>query len=127
MFSRKETAMKGETAGQTAVRFDKDQRDDGNGREITGVNDVNAPGELRTRAIQHLKKRRDLAAHALVYTLVNGFIVIIWAVTSAGFFWPIFPMVGWGIGLVMNAWDVYRGDRFSEDSIQREIHRISAR
>ncbi|MFL6162918.1 MAG: 2TM domain-containing protein [Jatrophihabitantaceae bacterium] len=79
---------------------------------------------LRERAVRRLKKRRDFAAHLLVYTLVNSFIVVIWAMTSAGFFWPIFPMVGWGIGLVMNGWEVWRGDEFSDEEIQREIERL---
>ena len=59
------------------------------------------------------------------YTLFNGFLVAVWAVTNAGgFFWPIFPMAGWGIGLIMNAWDVYRTDEFSEEQIRREMERI---
>ncbi len=78
----------------------------------------------RERAVKQLKKRRDFFGHLLVYTMVNTFIVIIWAVTSAGFFWPIFPMVGWGIGVVMNAWDVWRTDDFSDDQIAREIERL---
>jgi hypothetical protein len=69
-------------------------------------------------------KRRDFYTHLLVFTLVNGFIVAIWAVTGHGFFWPIFPIVGWGIGLVMNAWDVLRDEDFDEEQIQREIRRI---
>lgn len=80
--------------------------------------------DIRERAIARLKKKHDLAAHALVYVLVNTFIVVIWAVTSSGFFWPIFPMAGWGIGLVMNAWDVWRGDSVDEDAIDREIARL---
>lgn len=79
---------------------------------------------LRERAIQQLKKRRDLAAHAIVYVLFNGFVVGIWAVTGQTFFWPIFLMVPWGIGLVMNAFDVYRGNDFTEDEIAREMHRL---
>jgi hypothetical protein len=59
---------------------------------------------LRERAIKRLKKRRD--AH--------------------GFFWPVFPIVGWGIGVVMNAWDVYRNDEFDEEQIRREIERLQA-
>jgi len=36
--------------------------------------------------------RRDFYGHLLVYTLVNGFLVVIWAITnSGGFLWPIFP------------------------------------
>ena len=77
--------------------------------------------ELRNRAIQRLKKKRDFRGHLLVYALVNTFLVVIWAVTGADFFWPIFPMVGWGIGVVMNAWDVYRSAEPDEDRIRREM------
>ena len=79
---------------------------------------------LRERAIKRLKKRHDFHAHLLVYVLVNSFIVVVWAVTNAGFFWPIFPMVGWGIGVVMNACDVYGGDELDEASIAREMDRL---
>ena len=79
---------------------------------------------LRQRAVRRLKKRRDFYTHLLVFTLVNGFVVAIWAVTGQGFFWPIFPMVGWGIGLVMNGWDAFRDEDFDEEQIQREIRRI---
>lgn len=80
---------------------------------------------LRERAIKRLKKRRDFVGHLLVYVMVNGIVVTIWAMTDLhGFFWPIFPILIWGIGVVMNGWDVYRGDTFSEDQIQREIEQL---
>ena len=81
--------------------------------------------DLRERAVKRLKKRRDFHGHVLVYLLVNAFLVVIWAVTSPdGFFWPVFPIVGWGIGVVMNAWDVYFAEDLSEDEIQDEIERL---
>jgi hypothetical protein len=81
--------------------------------------------ELRDRALKRLKKRRDFRAHVLVYTLVNAFLVVIWAVTTpGGFFWPIFPLVGWGIGVVMNGWDAYFADDFSEEDIEKEIEHL---
>ena len=84
--------------------------------------------ELRERAIKHLKKRRDFVGHLLVYTLVNTFLVAIWVATGAhGFFWPVFVIVGWGIGVVMNAWDVFRGDEFDERRIQSEMRRLQGR
>lgn len=80
---------------------------------------------LRERAVKRLKKRRDFFGHLLVYALVNAFLVVIWALTDVdGFFWPVFPMVGWGIGVVMNAWDVFRNDEFDEDQIRREMGRL---
>lgn len=83
---------------------------------------------LRTRAIVALKKRRDFRGHLLIYTLVNAALVAIWAVNSTEvFFWPMFPLVFWGIGVVMNAWDVYVADDFSEDKIQQQMHRLAGK
>jgi hypothetical protein len=33
--------------------------------------------------------------------------------------------LGWGIGVVMNAWDVYFAEDFGEDDIDREMQRLS--
>lgn len=84
--------------------------------------------ELRDRAIKHLKKRRDFQGHLLMYVLVNGFLVVIWAMSDPnGFFWPIFLILGWGIGVVANAWDVYRDDEIDEEQIQREMEHLQSR
>jgi len=48
-------------------------------------------------------------------------LVAIWAVTGRGLFWPIFPMLGWGIGLGLHAWAVYGSHPPTEEEIQREI------
>lgn len=85
---------------------------------------IDSTDAMRDRAVKRLKKRRDFYGHLLIYTMVNTFLVVIWAVTSAGFFWPIFPMVGWGIGVVMNAWDVWRGDEFTDEQIAHEVERL---
>lgn len=81
---------------------------------------------VRELALKRLKKRRDFHAHLLVYTLFNASIVGVWFATGAhGFFWPIFLIAFWGIGVVMNGWEVYHGDPFSEDQIQREMRKLS--
>ena len=86
------------------------------------------PDTLRDQAIKRIKKRRDFYGHLMIYTLVNTFLVVIWLVTGdGGFFWPIFPMVGWGIGVVMNAWDVYFVNDFDEVAIQQEMAHLSNR
>lgn len=84
--------------------------------------------ELRERAIKHLKKRKDFQGHLLMYVLVNSFFIVIWAVSSpTGFFWPVFPILGWGIGVVANAWDVYRNDEIDEEQIRREMEHLQSR
>jgi hypothetical protein len=82
--------------------------------------------DLRSQAVERLKKKRDFKAHLLIYFLVNAFLVVIWAVSSDDdtFFWPIFVIVGWGIGVVANAWDVYGRKPITEEEIRREQERL---
>jgi hypothetical protein len=85
-----------------------------------------ATGEqaLRERAVKRLKKQSDFRVHVLIYLMVNAFLVVIWAMTNPGFFWPIFPIAGWGIGVVANAWDAYGRDVPTESQISREMERL---
>src|SRR5262249_57832496 len=85
------------------------------------VNDTREQ-KARDEAITQLKKRRDFFGHVLVYALVNAFLVVIWAATGGhGFFLPIFLIVGWGVGVGMNAWGVFLGAKINEADIQREM------
>jgi hypothetical protein len=83
--------------------------------------------ELRQLAIAQLEKRAEFRNHALAYLLVNGMLVAIWFVVSdGGLFWPIFPILGWGIGLFFHAMEAYRPP-LTEDRIAREIDRLARR
>jgi fatty acid desaturase len=86
------------------------------------------PDALREQALERLKKRRDFKAHALVFVLVNAAIWGVWAVVAANSHswwpWPVFVTLFWGIGLVMNAWDVYFRRPITEDELQREIEHL---
>jgi hypothetical protein len=81
---------------------------------------------LREQATKQLKKKRDLQAHLIAYVIVNAFVVAIWIATGHGFFWPIFPILGWGIGVIFHVWDIYRGEP-TEDEISREISKMTRR
>ena len=83
------------------------------------------PNDLREQAVARLKKKRDFKTHLLMYVSVNAMLVAIWAITSdGGMFWPIFPILGWGIGVVANAWEVYGRKPITEEEIQREAGRL---
>lgn len=87
------------------------------GNEMTRVDD------LRALARARLVKRREFTAHIAAYVFVNVFIVAIWAFTGAGFFWPVFPILGWGIGLFFHGWETY-SEPLSEERIDREVERL---
>ena len=80
--------------------------------------------ELRKLAVSRLRKKRDFRTHIAIYVIVNAMLVGIWAVTGAAFFWPIFPILGWGIGVGANAWDVYGRKPITEEEVQRETERL---
>jgi hypothetical protein len=119
--------VKGGRAMTTNITPSSPPDSEGTTRGWTAAERMAADEELRDRALRRLKKKSDLAAHAVVYVLVNAFVVVVWAVTSSGFFWPIFPIAIWGIGLVMNAWDVWRSDGFTEAQVHREMSRLQRR
>jgi len=86
------------------------------------------PEGLREQAVTVLKKQRDFRVHVLVYVLVNSALVAVWVLTGAnGLFWPMFPMVFWGIGVVMNGWDAYFVREPSEQQIAAEMERLRRR
>lgn len=88
-----------------------------------GVEVQSAEADLRSRAVERLKKKQEFRVHAMAYVLVNAMLVTVWALTGASFFWPIFPLVGWGIGLAAHAMEAY-GREPSEERIRREIERL---
>jgi hypothetical protein len=61
----------------------------------------------------------------LIYIAVNAFLVAIWAVTSGGYFWPIFPtsLVG-GSRSWQTAGTFYGRKPISEEEIRRETDRL---
>ena len=46
---------------------------------------------------------------------------MIWAITGAGYFWPIYVMLAWGTGVVIHGYTAYRGNTITEEQIEREM------
>ena len=86
--------------------------------------------QRRELAIKRLKAKSDFKKQLLAYVAVNTMLTVIWAFTSAGqpwprgIFWPIFPIIGWGVGLVIHGYVTYRGNSYTEEKIQREMTKL---
>lgn len=79
---------------------------------------------VRTRAIRRLERKREFEQHLLVFAAVNTLLIVIWAASGAGYFWPIWPLAGWGIAVALHAWRTYGQSSIGEDDIRREIERM---
>lgn len=75
---------------------------------------------------EEAKNRIAFRNHAITYTITNVLIWIFWYFTRAQYghydgYWPIYPTIGWGIGLISH----YVGiKQYSEYSIAKEMEKI---
>ena len=73
------------------------------------------------RTATQLQRWRDFQAHLLAYVVVNLTFVIFWASAGRGFFWPIFPLVGSGIGLSFQHFHVAVRGQISDEDVRRKL------
>jgi hypothetical protein len=90
--------------------------------------DMEGESELRTQAVRRLQRKRDFVRHLTVYVVVSVMLLVIWWLTTGrdgGYFWPIWPILGWGAAVGAHAWVSFApGSRgFSEADIQQEMDR----
>ncbi len=80
--------------------------------------------DRRAAAIDRITDKREFRTHAVVYCMVNSLLVVIWAGSGAGYFWPVWVIAGWGIALALHAWRIFGQTPISEDDIVEEMNRL---
>jgi len=81
---------------------------------------MTALNDTQLRQLAH--KRVEFRSHLVVYIVINTSLWIIWYATGGNYPWPVWPLVGWGIGLFFHYVFDYRSSRiFSE---QEEYERL---
>ena len=61
------------------------------------------------KARRRVEEIRGFYIHLVVYVLVNAFLFLIDSTTSPGVFWFYWPLMGWGIAVVLHALRVFGG------------------
>jgi len=82
--------------------------------------------EIRKIAHERVKAKKGFYSHLTVYVLVNLMLVAIWYFTGAGYFWPMWVILFWGIGLIFNAVTTFSRHDISWETkeIEKEVERI---
>jgi len=83
--------------------------------------------ELYRLASKRVEDKKDFFIHFAVYLTVNVALVIIWAVTGAGYPWFFWPLGGWGIGILFHFLGVFvfsRQSSWEKREIEREMARL---
>jgi hypothetical protein len=77
----------------------------------------------RAQARKRLQDRRKILSDVVSYVVINAFLVVVWLMSGGGYFWPGWVMAGWGLLLVLHAWEVYWRHPITEADIDREVSR----
>jgi hypothetical protein len=77
----------------------------------------------RDLARKRLQAKREFTGNLVAYVVVNAFLIGIWAMSGAGYFWPGWVLAGWGLGLVLHGWEVYFRRPITEADIDAEVRR----
>ncbi|HZQ80912.1 MAG TPA: sensor histidine kinase [Gaiellaceae bacterium] len=67
---------------------------------------------------------KTVRVHALATLLVAALLVVVWATTSLGYFWPVWPIAALALLLALHAWPAYarsRGDVFVHAGVSASL------
>jgi hypothetical protein len=78
----------------------------------------------------YIHKLRRFYTDVLIYGVVNIGLILIWALSGGGYFWPVWVIIGWGIGLgvhafslglipQMNAWIPFMTAEWEDQEVRR--------
>jgi len=80
--------------------------------------------ELRRRARKTAEEKTDFYMHFGIYIAVNALIIAIWYATGMGFPWFIFPLFGWGIGLLAHFIGAFTGNSYVDRLAEKEYQKL---
>lgn len=80
--------------------------------------------QSRQHAIHRIRARRHFAVYVVFYVALTAYFVTEWAGSDSPDFWPVWPLLGGGIGLIAQASHLFDWQLpITEEKIQREIDR----
>ena len=86
---------------------------------------MNLTSDPERVADERAHARREALLIILTGPLVTALLLAAWAAAGAGYFWPIWPMLGWGIGIGAHAASVYmNGEGIRDRLIEEELEKL---
>jgi hypothetical protein len=79
-----------------------------------------------SKAKKKVKDKKDFYQHLMSYAIVNTFLFALNLITSPGYLWFVFPLMGWGVGLAFHYVGVFGipgFDILSKEWEERELEK----
>jgi len=83
--------------------------------------------ELREKAEKRVEEKKGFYWDLGAYVIVNAGLFAIWLLTGAGYPWFVWPVLGWGIGLVFHFLSVFvfgHNNSWHQRQVEKEMERL---
>jgi len=83
--------------------------------------------ELYKQAKKRVEAKRSVTIHFMTYVIIMVFLTAIyWVTDTGGYFWPIWPMMGWGVGVAIHAATVFASLKNFDSEVEKEFIKLKA-
>jgi hypothetical protein len=97
------------------------------GGVVSDSSDLKQPdsglSEEYEQARKRVERKRKFRADLVAYVVINAFLIGVWAASGMGYFWPAWVLAGWGMLLVLDAWNVFFRRPVTSADIENELRR----
>jgi len=92
----------------------------------------NAPKETNEKLLKLAKRRvllkKSIKWHVIIYLIINAFLCVVYYLTTPdGYFWPMWSMAGWGLGLIVHVvvvCSVLSSTRNRQNAVEKEYQML---
>ncbi len=88
-------------------------------------NDNQLITQEETEAMEYVQELKSFYMHAMTFVVINIFLILLNLISSPGYLWFLWVLLGWGLGLSLHA--VYTFDWFSLFDSEWEKKQIEKR
>ena len=73
-----------------------------------------------------LQRWRDFLSQVVAFSVANVVFIGVWWVQGKGFFWPIYPLLGWGVGISFQHFGQVLRGQITEYDVRRKLREFKA-
>ncbi len=93
-------------------------------KEMMSITDERETSDAMV-ARKRIERRWKLQGDVVAYLVINAFLIVVWAVTGRGYFWPGWVLCGWAVFLLLDLLSFLHGP-ITQADIDAELGRIQS-
>jgi 2TM domain len=75
------------------------------------------------QAALQIQRWRDFGSQVFAYVIGSVVFIVIWAAQGRGFFWPMYPLLVWGLCLSAQHFSVVIRGQITDEDVQRSLNK----